>query len=271
MEQRSDPDRLLAALAERVRALRAQQGLTLQALARRARLSPRFLVQVEQGEANISVRKLAGLAEALDTTPSALLTAPAGPRPRARAALPVVALLGLRGAGKSTDGRKLARRLRVPFIELDARVEEAAGMSLAELFALHGEGYYRRLEKDALERVLDEGRPAVLATGGGLPASPGTYAALRARALTVWLRADPEDHWNRVVQQGDRRPMADHPEAMAELRRLLSAREPLYAQASATVDTSRLGAEGAAEAIVRLVRGGAPRARASAAASARPR
>jgi XRE family aerobic/anaerobic benzoate catabolism transcriptional regulator len=96
----------------------------------------------------------------------------------------------------------------------------------------------------------------VLATGGGLPASPGTYAALRARALTVWLRAAPEDHWNRVVQQGDRRPMADHPEAMAELRRLLSAREPLYAQAAATVDTSRLGVEGAAEAIVRLVRGG---------------
>lgn len=260
MEPRADADRLLAALAERVRALRVQQGLTLQALARRAGLSPRFLVQVEQGAANISVRKLAGLAGALDTTPAALLAAPAGPRPRARAALPVVALLGLRGAGKSTVGRRLARRLRVPFIELDRRVEEAAGMSLAELFALHGEGYYRRLEKEALDRVLAEGRPVVLATGGGLAASPETYAALRARALTVWLRAAPEDHWNRVVQQGDRRPMADHPEAMAELRRLLSAREPLYAQAVATVDTSRLGVEGAAEAVARLVRAGAPAA-----------
>jgi XRE family aerobic/anaerobic benzoate catabolism transcriptional regulator len=248
----SDADRLLAALAGRVRALRGQRGLTLQQLARRARLSPRFLVQVERGAANISVRKLAGLAAALDTSPAALL-APA--ETGARAPLPVIALLGLRGAGKSTIGRRLARRLRVPFVELDRRVEESAGMSLSELFALHGESYYRRLERDALERVLEDGRPLVLATGGGLPASPQTYARLRGRALTVWLRAAPEDHWNRVVQQGDRRPMADHPEAMAELRRLLAAREPLYALATATVDTSRLGVKGAADAVARLVRG----------------
>jgi XRE family aerobic/anaerobic benzoate catabolism transcriptional regulator len=166
----------------------------------------------------------------------------------------VIALLGLRGAGKSTIGRRLARRLRRPFVELDRRVEEAAGMSLGELFALHGESYYRRLEREALERLLAEARPLVLAAGGGLPASPETYALLRARSLTVWLRAEPEDHWNRVVQQGDRRPMADHPEAMAELRRLLAAREPLYAQAAATIDTSRLGVEGAADAITRIVR-----------------
>jgi XRE family aerobic/anaerobic benzoate catabolism transcriptional regulator len=249
---RTGADRLLQALAGRVRAQRAERGLTLQQLARRAYLSPRFLVQVEQGAANISVRKLAGLAAALDTTPAALLADPA--RARTRAALPVIALLGLRGAGKSTIGRRLARRLRVPFVELDRRVEEAAGMSLTELFALHGESYYRRLEREALKRVLADERPLVLATGGGLPASPETYALLRGHALTVWLRAAPEDHWNRVVQQGDRRPMADHPEAMAELRRLLAAREPLYAQATATVDTSRLGAKGAAETIARLVR-----------------
>jgi XRE family transcriptional regulator, aerobic/anaerobic benzoate catabolism transcriptional regulator len=267
MEAPSEADRLVAVLADRVRALRTEQGLTLQALARRAGLSPRFLVQVEQGIANISVRKLAGLAGALETTAVALLAAPAPAGSRRRRTLPTVALLGLRGAGKSTVGRRLARRLRVPFVELDRKVEEAAGMSLAEVFALHGEGYYRRLEREALDGVLAEGAPLVLATGGGLPASPETYDALRARALTVWLRAAPEDHWNRVVQQGDRRPMADHPEAMAELRRLLSAREPLYAQAAVTVDTSRLGVEGAAEAIVRLVRGGAP----SGTASARPR
>jgi XRE family transcriptional regulator, aerobic/anaerobic benzoate catabolism transcriptional regulator len=246
-------DRLLAALAQRVRALRGDRGLTLQRLARRARLSPRFLVQVEQGEANISVRKLAGLAAALDTTPAALLAEPPS-RAGARDGLPVIALLGLRGAGKSTIGRRLARRLRVPFVELDRQVEEAAGLSLPELFALHGEAYYRRLEREALDRVLDGGGPLVLATGGGLPASTETYARLRAQALTVWLRAAPEDHWNRVVQQGDRRPMADHPEAMAELRRLLAAREPLYAQAAATVDTSRLGVKGAADAVTRLVR-----------------
>jgi XRE family aerobic/anaerobic benzoate catabolism transcriptional regulator len=247
-------DRLLAALAQRVRALRNDRGLTLQQLARRARLSPRFLVQVEQGEANISVRKLAGLAAALDTTPAALLAEPAAARVGARDRLPVIALLGLRGAGKSTIGRRLARRLRVPFVELDRQVEEAAGLSLPELFALHGEAYYRRLEREALDRVLEGGGPLVLATGGGLPASPETYARLRAQALTVWLRAAPEDHWNRVVQQGDRRPMADHPEAMAELRRLLAAREPLYARAAATVDTSRLGVKGAADAVARLVR-----------------
>jgi XRE family transcriptional regulator, aerobic/anaerobic benzoate catabolism transcriptional regulator len=250
----SPADRLLAALAERVRARRTERSLTLQQLARRARLSPRFLVQVEQGQANISVRKLAGLAAALDTTPGALLADPAPARPGAPARLPVIALLGLRGAGKSTIGRRLARRLRVPFVELDRQVEEAAGLSLPELFALHGEAYYRRLEREALDRVLAEGGPLVLAIGGGLPASPETYARLREQALTVWLRAAPEDHWNRVVQQGDRRPMADHPEAMAELRRLLAAREPLYAQAAATVDTSRLGVEGTTRAVEKLLR-----------------
>jgi XRE family transcriptional regulator, aerobic/anaerobic benzoate catabolism transcriptional regulator len=245
---------LLTALAGRVRALRTARRLTLQQLARRASLSPRFLVQLEQGAANISVRKLAGLATALGTTPAALLAEPPPRRRPAAQAPSVIALLGLRGAGKSTIGRRLARRLRRPFVELDRRVEEAAGMSLGELFALHGESYYRRLEREALERLLAEARPLVLAAGGGLPASPETYALLRARALTVWLRAEPEDHWNRVVQQGDRRPMADHPEAMAELRRLLAAREPLYAQAAAAIDTSGLGVEGAADAIMRIVR-----------------
>jgi XRE family transcriptional regulator, aerobic/anaerobic benzoate catabolism transcriptional regulator len=228
-----DADRLLAGLGGRVRALRTERAWTLQELARHAEMSPRFLVQVEGGEANLSVRKLAGLARALGTTPAALLSGPGG-----EADPPVVALLGLRGAGKTTIGRKLARRLRVPFVELDQRIEEAAGLTLDEIFALHGEAYYRRLEREALERVLSEG-PLVLATGGGLPTSPDTWALLKRRALTVWLRAKPEEHWNRVVQQGDRRPMADNPQAMAELRRLLAVREPLYAQASSTVDTGR--------------------------------
>jgi len=128
-------------------------------------------------------------------------------------------------------------------------------MSLAEIFALHGEEYYRRLERGTLERVLDEagGRRLVLAAGGGLVTSPETYALLRRRAQTVWLRAEPEDHWNRVVQQGDRRPMAEHPEAMAELRRLLAARQRLYAEADGTVDTSRLGVQGAVRAVERLL------------------
>ena len=145
----------------------------------------------------------------------------------------MVALLGLRGAGKTTIGKQLARRLRVRFVELDRRIEKAADMSLAELFSLYGEDYYRRLERETLAAVLAEKRPMVLATGGGIVASPDTYALLKKSAVTVWLRAEPEDHWNRVVRQGDRRPMADHPQAMADLRALLAAREPLYAAAAA--------------------------------------
>lgn len=240
-------ERLLGELGRRVRGLRSERGWTLKTLAERSGVSARFLVEVESGQGNISVRRLAGLARALDTTPAALLSGPT-----AGTARRVIALLGLRGAGKTTIGRRLARRLRLSFVELDRRVEEAAGLSLSEIFSLHGEEYYRRLERETLERLFGEGRALVLATGGGIVASPETYALLRRRALTIWLRADPEDHWNRVVQQGDRRPMADHPQAMAELRRLLAAREPLYAEAAFTVNTARLDPEQVVQAIAEL-------------------
>ena len=225
-------DVLLAALGRRARAQRLARGWTLREVAERSGVSPRFLVQLEAGSGNISVRRLHDVAAALGTTPSALLAPEALPRS------PIVALLGLRGAGKTTIGKRLAKRRRIPFVELDRRIERAADLSLGELFTLHGEDYYRRLEREVLQEVLAEGQPIVLATGGGLVTSPDTFALLRRSAMTIWLRATPEDHWNRVVRQGDRRPMADHPQAMADLRSLLAARESLYARADHTVDTS---------------------------------
>lgn len=236
---------LLTALGRRVREARLARGWTLRALADRAGLSARFLVQLEAGRANPSVRRLADLARALQLSPSALLADVAPERP------PAIALLGLRGAGKTTVGRQLARRLRMPFLELDRQIEQAAGLTLGELFTLHGEDYYRKLERRTLERVLGEGAPMVLATGGGIVTSPETYALLRESALTVWLRARPEDHWNRVVRQGDRRPMANHPQAMADLRALLAAREPLYAAAAHTIDTSSRAVRDVVDAVAR--------------------
>jgi XRE family aerobic/anaerobic benzoate catabolism transcriptional regulator len=226
------PEDVLVGLGRRARAQRLSRGWTLREVAERSGVSARFLVQLEAGSGNISVRRLAEVAVALETTPAALLTSSDAPAPAA------IALLGLRGAGKTTIGKRLARRRRVPFVELDRRIEQAADLSLGELFTLHGEDYYRRLEREVLQDVLAEGKPIVLATGGGLVASADTFAMLRRAAVTVWLRASPEDHWNRVVRQGDRRPMADHPQAMADLRALLAAREPLYALADHTVDTS---------------------------------
>ena len=201
-------------------------------LAERSGVSIRFLVQLEAGRGNISVRRLADVARAFGISAAALITDRDPDEP------PLIALLGLRGAGKTTIGKRLARRLRVPFVELDRRIEQKAEMSLSELFSLHGEDYYRRLERETLAEVLSERRSIVLATGGGIVASPDTYARLKQSAVTVWLRASPEDHWNRVVRQGDRRPMANHPQAMADLRALLAARHALYATAHQTVETS---------------------------------
>lgn len=241
-------EELLAGLGRRARAHRLARGWTLREVAERSGVSPRFLVQLEAGRGNISVRRLADVAQALETTAALLLTDTDAPAPE------VIALLGLRGAGKTTVGRRLAKRRRVPFVELDRRVEEAAELSLGELFSLHGEDYYRRLEREVLQEVLSEGRPIVLATGGGLVASPETFALLRRSAVTIWLRARPEDHWNRVVRQGDRRPMADHPQAMADLRGLLASREPLYSMADHIVDTSQVSASRVVDSIDRALR-----------------
>jgi len=264
---------LLHEVGGRVRALRDAQNLTQRALAQKSGVSPRYLAQLEAGDANMSVERLSDVADALGITLPALLD-PNGERAPASAeavslrtaiaelleardlgelkevrrwlearfakrTAPVVALLGLRGAGKSTVGPLLARRLGVKFIELDAAIERQAGLTLAEIFELHGESYYRRLERETLASLLTEAEGMVLATGGSLVNDRETYRLLRRRAVTVWLKARPEDHWNRVIEQGDQRPMAKNPHAMAELRALLTSREKLYAEAEHVVDTSR--------------------------------
>lgn len=223
---------VLQTVGAKVSEARTGRGWTLRELAERSGVSVRFLVQLEAGRGNISIKRLADLAGAFGLTASDLLRETTILKPR------VIALLGLRGAGKTTIGKQLARRLHLRFVELDRRIEQAADMSLAELFSLYGEDHYRRLERDTLARVLAEKKSIVLATGGGIVASPDTYAMLKEQATTIWLRATPEDHWHRVVSQGDRRPMADHPQAMADLRALLATREPLYARADRIVDTS---------------------------------
>lgn len=238
---------VLASLGRSVRARRVERGLTLGALAERSGLSQRFLVQLEAGAGNISVARLVDVALALGTSASDLLKGAEGSPARR-----VVVLLGLRGAGKSSIGPELATRLDVPFVELDQLVEQAAGMPLAAVFELQGESFYRRLERETLRRFLADTRGAVVAAGGSIVTDSETFELLRRSSVTVWLKARPEDHMQRVIEQGDVRPMKNRPDAMAELKALLRARAPLYAQADHVVDTSLLGIEGSVELLARV-------------------
>jgi XRE family aerobic/anaerobic benzoate catabolism transcriptional regulator len=208
--------------------------MTVRELAAASALSVRFLSEVEAGRGNISVTRLAALAQALQVDVATLLTADDVPGSKS------VALLGLRGAGKTTVGKQLARRLKLPFVELDTLVAERAGMALSEVFSLYGEDYYRQVERATLADVLNEPGAKVIATGGGLVTAGETFALLQRHATTVWLKARSTDYWNRVVKQGDRRPMTDHPQAREALRDLVSRRDPLYGQATLTVDTAAL-------------------------------
>lgn len=222
----------LGALGARLRDLRQRHGLALAQLARETGLSRRYLTEAEAGRANVSVQVLLRLATVLGTTPSGLLAGLEEARGER------VALLGLRGAGKSSVGKELARLLEAPFVELDERVAELAGADLAEIFDLQGAEAFRRYEAEALERVLAEGERVVLATGGSLVTQAATFARLCETCRTVWLRAEPEEHFERVLGQGDRRPMRSRPRAMEELRAILSEREPLYARCERTLSTS---------------------------------
>ena len=240
---------LLASVGAAVRRLREERSLSRRELAQRSGVSERFLAELEAGQGNISVARLQDVARALGTSAGELLFS----AQHERGGRGVIALVGLRGAGKSTIGRALANRLRVPFVEMDALVEKEAGLPLSAIFQMHGEAYYRRLAREVLTRFLAETDAAVLATGGGIVTDPGAFKLLQKRCRTVWLQARPEDHWQRVLEQGDVRPGAASPHAQEELRALLRSRQALYSQAELTVDTSRLGINEAVAEIARKV------------------
>lgn len=264
------PNGILSMVATRVRDARHQLGLTQGELAKRSHVSVRFLGQLEAGEGNISLERLDDVARALGMTVTALLGAEAPAQhtdseklyERVRMLIDRhgtqavlrwldsmdgvvtsskdavrVALLGIRGAGKSSVGERLAKKLRIEFLELDELIEHDAGMPLSTVFELHGESWYRQRERIALEKLLNSDRSFVLATGGSIVTDQVHFQLLKNGCTTVWLRARPEDHWHRVVEQGDFRPMREHPQAMSELRALFEARKPLYEQAHLVIST----------------------------------
>jgi XRE family transcriptional regulator, aerobic/anaerobic benzoate catabolism transcriptional regulator len=267
--KKSSMDSYLLQLGENIRSVRSRRGMTIHQLARASKLSARFLATVELGRGNISVGRLNILAHALDV-PIEMLAADAQPTSPAfnqstafLKKLPPgqlrdahklllekfsnadaslrrsrIALIGLRGAGKSTLGSLLAQQIGVPFIELDKRIERDSGVTLSIIFDLYGPGGYRRMEREALELILAKYPRFVLATGGSIVADPGGYNRLLSECFTVWLRAKPEEHMARVLAQGDRRPMANNRQAMRDLRRILWSREALYRQADTVVETT---------------------------------
>ena len=259
----------LKLVGERVRQTRAQRGMTRKILARDSGVSERYLAQLESGLGNVSILLLRQIARALDLPVDAMV--------RDRPEPPIdlvhtteflrrlspeelidarrllvrrfggvdlegrrrrIALIGLRGAGKSTLGGRLALRLGVPFLELDRLIEQESGVGLSVIFDLYGQGGFRRLERRCLDRVIERYPRFVLAAGGGLVSEPATFELLLQACYTVWIKALPEEHMGRVIAQGDYRPMAGNAEAMADLRRILAERDSLYRKADAVVDTN---------------------------------
>jgi XRE family transcriptional regulator, aerobic/anaerobic benzoate catabolism transcriptional regulator len=268
-------DQFLFALGTSVRELRNRRGMTRKTLAHESDVSERHLAQLESGEGNISILLLRRIAAVLSVSLEELFAATQqddrhgdrrssqkqtilrfierlpshrleeaaarlmrdlGPEQNLRLAR--VALIGLRGAGKSTLGSKLATERHVPFIELDHEIEKDTGMPLTEIFSLYGQSGYRSIEKRTLERVVRASDRAVISVGGGIVSEKETYDYLLAHCYTIWIKAQPEEHMSRVIAQGDFRAMAGSDRAMEDLRGILESREPLYRKADTTVDTS---------------------------------
>jgi len=265
--RKSDDGDFLHMMGKRVREARERRGMSRRALAVAADISERYLAQLEAGEGNASVVLLRRVAGALGLPLPDLVgdnESPVEQRLIRRffERLPAhrledvilqlmrdfgqkeaarknrIALVGLRGAGKSTLGAAVAKEFRCPFVELDREIEREAALPLSEVFMLYGQAGYRRIERRCLDRMLETSDPLVLAAGGGIVSEPDTYNVLLVNCYTVWIKASPEEHMSRVISQGDFRPMDGHEAAMEDLRRILTAREPLYARADAVVDTS---------------------------------
>jgi XRE family aerobic/anaerobic benzoate catabolism transcriptional regulator len=278
-----DSDAYLRRLGERVRTLRNQRGMSRKVLAGHARVSERYLAQMEAGKGNCSIVLLRRIARAIGLPVThlvqdsvdppldlVLLTQflerlPASALSDARSLLLKqfgeasdtrrrrIALIGLRGGGKSTLGRLLATQLHVPFIELDREVENRSGAKLNEIFDMFGQETFRRAEREALEAVLAQHPQFVMATSGSIVTEPGTLELLLASCFTVWVRAEPDEHMGRVMAQGDMRPMANSGRAMDDLVSILRSREPLYAKAEAALSTSGKTPEQTMTELMRLI------------------
>ncbi|WP_298368815.1 helix-turn-helix transcriptional regulator [uncultured Bradyrhizobium sp.] len=285
MTAANDPETdFLEQLGQRVRTMRALRGMSRKVLAKVSGISERYIAQLESGKGNVSIvllRRVAGamgahledlipssepipdwavirdllrkaspnqIAQAKDMLAGSSPLAPRG------ASFSGIALIGLRGAGKTTLGRMLAKKIGWSFVELNKEIEAQNGLSVAEIIALYGQEGFRRMEQAALTQLLARKELMVLATGGGIVSEALTFDLILSSFYTIWLKAEPEEHMARVRRQGDLRPMADDRSAMAELRNILVSREPLYARASAVVDTAGLSVDAAAARLIDSVR-----------------
>jgi XRE family transcriptional regulator, aerobic/anaerobic benzoate catabolism transcriptional regulator len=283
MTDTTDPESgFLDQLGQRVRTMRALRGMSRKVLAKVSGISERYIAQLESGKGNVSIVLLRRVSNAMGAHLEDLIPA-ADPAPdwqvfrdllrkatpsqiaqakdvlaghsatTHRASFAGIALIGLRGAGKSTLGKVLAKKIGWNFVELNKEIEAQNGLSIAEIIALYGQEGFRRMEQNALNQLLARKELMVLATGGGIVSEPLTFDLILSSFYTIWLKAEPEEHMGRVRKQGDLRPMADDRSAMAELRNILISREPLYARASATVDTAGLSVDAAAARLIDTV------------------
>jgi XRE family aerobic/anaerobic benzoate catabolism transcriptional regulator len=279
-----DGDAFLLQLGQRVRDMRAVRGLSRKVLSRTSGISERYIAQLEAGQGNVSILLLRRVCAATGIRLEDLVAEPGSHNPdwlvlrdmiqtarpeqiqQARALLggarplqPVsgppmrIALIGLRGAGKSTLGRRVAERLGWTFVELNKEIERANALSVPEIFAIYGQDGYRRFEQRSLQALIARPGPMILATGGGIVAEPLTFDLLLSSFFTIWLKAGPEEHMARVRAQGDLRPMSADRAAMQELRAILTSREGLYSRARGVVDTSGLTEDEAAKRLEQLV------------------